>query len=70
LGDSSIAKRKIEKVAALIAYYEDLKSRGISSEYDLDDVRSKLLFTQKEILKLCLESKKTIKDLKEKRATF
>lgn len=59
-------KRKIQKSLALIDYYDDLSSRKISDVEEMEGIKSKMAFTQKEILKLCLESKKMIKDIEQK----
>ena len=59
-------KRKMQKSTALADYYDDLGGRKISTEEELKDVRSKMMFTQKEMLKLCLESKKIVKDMEQK----
>lgn len=55
-------KRKMQKAMALVDYYNSLGEREISGEGELKEVKSKMMFTQKEILRLCLESKKIIKD--------
>ena|SRR3989344_4971229 len=61
-------KRKIQKSLALIDYYDDLGRRKISGREEMESIKSKMAFTQKEILKLCLESKKIIKDIEQKSA--
>lgn len=55
-------KRKMQKAMALVDYYSSLGGREISGDGELREVKSKMIFTQKEILRLCLESKKIIKD--------
>lgn len=59
-------KRDMQRAMALVDYYNGLSGRKITSEEELKDVKSKMLFTQKQVLKLCLESKKIIKDMEPK----
>lgn len=67
-GESSASKlkRKMQKALVLVDYYNDLCGRKIASEEELREVGSKMAFTQKQILRLCLESKKIIKDAESK----
>ena len=55
-------KNKMSKVTLLVDYYNRIGGREIASHSELDDVKSKMEFTQKEILRLCLESKKLLRD--------
>lgn len=62
-GEAVKLKRKMQKTIALVDYYNDIGERKITSEEQLKEVKSKMEFTQKQILRLCLESKKIIKDV-------
>lgn len=55
-------KRGVQRSLALIDYYEELSRTRISGDEQLKDVKSKMEFTQKQILKLCLEIKKVTKE--------
>ena len=57
-------KKKVEKITALSDYYENLKKRKIGSEEELKDVKAKIVFSQKQMIKMCLESKKILKEIK------
>lgn len=67
-GEAVKLKRKMQKTIALIDYYNNLGDRKITSEEQLKEVKSKMEFTQKQILRICLESKKIIKDVEMKNA--
>ncbi|PIN86987.1 hypothetical protein COV19_02225 [Candidatus Woesearchaeota archaeon CG10_big_fil_rev_8_21_14_0_10_44_13] len=55
-------KRGMKKALALVDYYNNLADRQISSEEELRETRSKMEFTQKQILRACLEIKKATKE--------
>ena len=56
----------MQKVLSLLSFYDKLKSSKIDNKKTLDEKKSKILFTQQQILKLCLESKKVIDRMEEK----
>ncbi|MCX6707859.1 MAG: hypothetical protein NT001_07040 [Candidatus Woesearchaeota archaeon] len=68
ISDTEKLKRKVQKLSAVLDFYEDLKSRKISNEKDCDDAHQKRDFAKKQMLKLCIEGKKIIKDAENKGA--
>ncbi|MCX8147198.1 MAG: hypothetical protein N3D84_01890 [Candidatus Woesearchaeota archaeon] len=58
-------KKKMQKVRALLDFYEKLKKTSSKSDKEKEDIISKKSFTQSQILKLCIESKKIIKKMEE-----
>lgn len=70
MGSISRIKARMRKASALVDYYNDLTGKRISDEEQLKQAKSRIVFTQKEILRLCLESKKTVKDIEGHRRAF
>lgn len=62
MSDTDKLRKKIQKLSAVLDFYNDLKGRKISSKKELDDSKQKMDFAKKQMLKLCLESKKLIKE--------
>ncbi len=54
-------RKKVRKLSALLDFYNDLGRRNISSGKELNDVKAKMDFARDQMLKLCIESKKIIK---------
>lgn len=55
-------KNKIQKLSAVLDFYDSLKKRKITNEKELGDTRLKMDFAKKQMLKLCIEGKKIIKE--------
>jgi len=66
ISDTEKLKRKVQKISAVLDFYEALKNRKAGNERDLRDSRQKMEFAKKQILKLCIEGKKIIKDAENK----
>ena len=54
---------KLEQVVAASEFYDDLNKQLIKDNVELDNVKMKMIFTKKEILKLILEAKESIREL-------
>ena len=65
VSDSVRAKlaMKLEQVVAASEFYDDLNKQFIKDNVELDNVKMKMIFTKKEILKLILEAKEAIREL-------
>ncbi|MBU0535575.1 MAG: hypothetical protein KKE20_01315 [Nanoarchaeota archaeon] len=61
MSDTEKLRKKIQKVSAVLDFYDDLCKRSIHDEKELKDVKLKMDFAKKQMLKLCMESKKIIK---------
>lgn len=66
ISDTERLKRKVQKLSAVLDFYEDIKARKITGEKDLQDARQKMEFAKKQMLKLCIEGKKIIKETEHK----
>lgn len=61
-------KNRVQKLSAVLDFYDSLKKRKITDGKELEDTRLKMDFAKKQMLKLCIESKKIIKEREEKHA--
>ena len=66
ISDTEKLKRKVQKISAVLDFYEDLKGRKMINEKDIRDSMQKMEFARKQILKLSMEGKKIIKDAESK----
>ncbi|MFO8016908.1 MAG: hypothetical protein R6U32_07450 [Candidatus Woesearchaeota archaeon] len=61
MDDLAKLKTRMKKVAVLTDHYNKLAGRKPGTDEELEETRSMMSFTKKQILRLCLESKKTMK---------
>ncbi len=56
-------KQKLEQVIAASEFYDELSKQIIKDNIELDNVKMKMIFAKREILKLLLDIKKSIREL-------
>ena len=56
-------KRRVKKIEALADFYRTVRNRDHIREKDVEDTHAKMRFARKQILLLCGETKKIIRDL-------
>jgi len=56
-------KQKIEQIIVASEFYDELSKQLIKDNVELDNVKMKMIFTKKEILKLLLKAKESIREL-------
>jgi len=66
MSDIEKLKKKTQKLSAMLDFYNDLSKRKIAGEKELKDSKIKLEFAKKQMLKLCMEGKKIIKETEHK----
>ena len=55
-------KKKTQKISAVLDFYDDLGRRKIHDKKELKDVKLKIEFAKKQIMKLCMDSKQIINE--------
>ncbi len=56
-------KQRLEQVIVGAEFYDELAKQLIRDNVELDNVKMKMVFTKKEILKLLLEAKESVKEI-------
>ena len=56
-------KRRVKKIEALADFYSSVQKRDHIKEKDVEDTHTKMRFARKQILLLCDETRKIIRDL-------